>query len=198
MFFKTRKTLGILLLACLLIFGTIPFAFAGVIGDIDLNKIYNNPDEKWKDTAIKDSVVVNNDMESIVAPALNNDWPALSKCADKIAADSQTALDNSDSYTVSGSFTQTLKYEYNLAMEQAIQAAKYIKLGIEEAKEGNSEGATSDFYQAGEYKRSYYQHIKFVYKNIHALHCTRMYNLCIHGNNFKCRDQYKKCLDQIV
>jgi hypothetical protein len=54
--------------------------------------------------------------------------------ADNLAADIQAALDNSNSYTLSGDVTKIMKDEYDLAMEQAGQAAIYIKNLVEENK----------------------------------------------------------------
>ena len=198
MFLKTRKKLGILLLACLLIVGTIPLVFGGALGDINVTQIYDNPDEKWKETALTDSDVVNNDISNIKITYGNHDMESLSMYADKIAADSQTALDNSNSYTVSGSYTQIMKDQYDLGMKQAGQAAIYIKKMVEEDKKGNEEGVKSNDDKAAEYLESYYQHIKFVYQSIQKLHCTRMYSLCINGNNYYCGEQYRKCMGRII
>jgi hypothetical protein len=200
MFLKTQKKPGILLIACLLIFGTTPLAFGSEIGDIveGLKDLSNLPDEKWMDTALTDSDVVNKDIINLNTASDNYDYESLSMYADNLAADSQAALDNSNSYTLSGDVTKIMKGEYDLAMEQAGQAAIYIKNLVEENKKGNKEGVKSNEEKATEYLNSYIQHMNFVYKSIHDLNCARTYSLCINGNGYKCREKFNKCMGQIV
>jgi hypothetical protein len=160
MFFENRITLGLLLLVSFLILGTIPFAL-GATNDINITGMIN-PNIKWIINTNNNETVVNHDINNCLTSLGKLDWQSVSISADKIADDSQKAIDVSNSYEVSSDF-QSVKDEYNLAMEQAIQAAIYIKKGAEEAEKGNRDGMDSNFNQAAECLKSYNQHTHSVY-----------------------------------
>lgn len=161
-FLKTRKKLGILIV-CFLILGTIPLAFCKDEGidNINVTKIYDNPDNNWIEKCLNDSTKVSRDIKSVLVPIKNNDLEGLSKCADKITADSQAAIDTSNSYKVSSDL-QPIKDEYNLGMEQAGQFAIIMYKLVEDAKNGTDEDVKSDWNKAAEPIRSYNQHINSV------------------------------------
>jgi hypothetical protein len=165
-FVKIRKRLVISLLTCFLILGIIPSALGS-----------NAQDEKWTTNCMNISSAVANDIKNSIAPIKNNDLESLSKCADNIAADSQVAIDTSNSYEVSPSL-QSIKDEYNVAMEQAGQIATCLTKLVNEAENGNKEGIKYNYDTAGKYLTSYNQHMKSVYSQVEVIintrHATRM------------------------
>lgn len=148
-FFKIRKTLNVLLFVSFLILGTIPFV---VLAD---PQVANNDD--WITSVTKNEGVVGEDIKNAYAADKKEDWESLSINGDKIATDSQAAIDTSNSIGVTPRL-QSIKDEYNFAMEQAKQVGIYMHKAAEEAKNGNWDGGIPYMKTALQYEASYKKH----------------------------------------
>jgi S-layer protein (TIGR01567 family) len=106
-------------------------------------------DSEWLAACRRNSAIVADDLNGYANAAGNTDYSSLATYTDLLYADSQTALDESNMYSVSPDL-QSVKEEYEKAMVQANWCAVYTAIAINDINNGNTDDAITSMNQAAE------------------------------------------------
>lgn len=101
-------------------------------------------DNAWATTAQSDMSVVQSDMEGLSKAATNEDVSSMKVYADRLYTSTQTAIDNSDEYTVSSDLSD-VQEKYRSGMVSYHSAAMACYAGIEAYNSGDLSGAEDSF-----------------------------------------------------
>lgn len=114
-------------------------------------------DEEWLTACWRNAPIVADDLRGYADAASNTDYSSLATYSDLLYRDSQTALNESEMYSVSPDL-QKAKDEYRLAMVQANWCAVYTGIAINYINDGNTDGAITSMNQAAEALKSCNEH----------------------------------------
>lgn len=116
-------------------------------------------DKEWLKSSEENVILVGDDLEKMRIASTNEDYEMWALAAKYLYDDTQYALDESNTYSVSSKY-EDAKYEYEKAMNDYKLAGQYSITGIDKIQHGFVEEGNADIKLASDYIESGNNHLQ--------------------------------------
>jgi hypothetical protein len=121
--------------------------------------VEESQDKEWLKSSEKNVILVGDDLEKMRKASTNEDYEMWALAAKYLYDDTQYALDESNTYSVSSKY-EDAKYEYEKAMNDYKLAGQYSITGIDKIQHGFVEEGNADIKLASNYIESGNNHLQ--------------------------------------